>query len=396
MTERKSLNPEQIKQDILNYLNKIFLNSAGSSLPPKSVHEKVKEYLDLEEKVGGYKAAEIKQDSISEFYHNAADLLACQPSNIAFTHNATDAFSKALTCIDFQPNDVIITTDCDYNSNYIQFFSLVKRNDIKIVRINSLENGDLDLEDFQEKVEKYMPKLVSVSHIPTNSGMVQDVHSIGEICSKNEIRYLVDACQSVGQLEVNVNEIKCDFLSTTGRKFLRGPRGTGFLYVSDRVLDDEIYPLMLDGAGAIWDQENDFTLLEGAKRFEMWEKPYALLVGLSEAIRYLNEVGSIPIEAYNKELMRRFRNNLRAIPNVEMFDMGTNLSSILTFRKNGKSLEEIEKRLNDREVYYSVSNKESGYLDFTNKGIDWAIRLSPHYFNSIDEIDRVSEIIESI
>ena len=181
MTERQALNPDQIKQDIENYGDKIFLNSAGSSLPPKSVHEKIKQHLDLEEKEGGYKATETMKLEIDDFYHQAALMLGCKPHNIAFATSATDAYVKALTSIDFKPNDVILTTDDDYASNFIQFISLAKSYQIKIERIKNLENGDLDLNDFREKTDKLNPKLVSVTHAPTNSGLVQDVRSIGQV-----------------------------------------------------------------------------------------------------------------------------------------------------------------------------------------------------------------------
>ncbi|MEQ6167478.1 aminotransferase class V-fold PLP-dependent enzyme [Ekhidna sp. MALMAid0563] len=396
MTERQALNPDQIKQDIENYGDKIFLNSAGSSLSPKSVHEKIKQYLDLEEKEGGYKATEIMKLEIDDFYHQAALMLGCKPHNIAFAASATDAYVKALTSIDFKPNDVILTTDDDYASNFIQFISLAKRYQIKIERIKNLENGDLDLNDFREKTDKLNPKLVSVTHAPTNSGLVQDVRSIGQVCNQKGVLFLVDACQSVGQIAVDVNDIKCDYLAVTGRKFLRGPRGTGILYVSDKVLSDGLFPLMIDGAGAIWDQEEDFSLIPDAKRFESWEKPYALLIGLTEAIRYLSQIGVDRIETYNRELMIRFRDNLGSIPDVTMYDRGSQKSNILTFRKGNKSVEEIQSALNENNVFHSISNKEWGFIDFSKKNIDWAVRLSPHYFNSIEEIERASRIIESI
>ncbi|WP_420316254.1 aminotransferase class V-fold PLP-dependent enzyme [Ekhidna sp.] len=396
MTEKKALNPEQIKQDIINYGSKIFLNSAGSSLPPKSVHEKVKWYLDLEEKEGGYQAIETMKNEINDFYHQAALMLGCEPHNIAFTNSATDAYAKALSSVDFKSKDVILTTDDDYASNFIQFISLTKRCEIQIIRARNLENGDLDLSDFREKIDRYNPKLVSVTHAPTNSGLIQDVVSIGEICSQKGILFLVESCQSIGQMVVDVNEIKCDFLATTGRKFLRGPRGTGLLYVSDRALNDGIFPLMIDGAGAIWNKEGDFSLMPDAKRFESWEKPYALLLGLAEAISYLNQIGIEQIEAYNRDLMNRFRNNLNAIPDVNQFDRGSKKGNILTFRKGNKSLEETQSVLNENEVFHSISSKEWGFIDFSKKNIEWAVRLSPHYFNSFEEIDRVLEVIKSL
>jgi len=388
------MNIEQIRSDISNYGNKIFLNSAGSSLMAKSVVQKIEQYLHQEERSGGYKLVELREEDISDFYHQAATLIGANPKNIAFTHDATDAYIKALSSINFKNGDVIITTDDDYASNQIQFISLQRRFDISIIKIKTLQNGDLDISHFQELLEKYTPKLVAVTHVPTNSGLIQNVEAIGKICKEQQVLFLVDACQSVGQLNVDVQEIKCDFLTTTGRKFLRGPRGTGFLYVSDKALEKGYYPLFIDGGGAIWSQENQFEILQSAKRYETWEKPYALLIGLSEALRYANEIGMEGIVSYNKKLMTRLRENLAGLNGVRIFDNGSRTCNILTFRKEGKSLEEIEKVFDSNNVYFSDSQKEWGVIDFDKKGIDWAIRLSPHYFNTLAEMDKVSEIIE--
>ncbi len=390
------INPDQIRADIENYGDKIFINSAGSSLPPKSVNQTIKKYLDLEEKLGGYQAAEYAIDEIKMFYEYAAQLLSCKPHNIAFTNNATDSYLKALFSFNFSKDDVIITTDDDYASNYIHFITLQKNFGICLIRISNLKNGDLDIEDFERLVEKYHPKLVSVSHIPTNSGLIQNAKAVGSICREKGVPFLLDACQSAGQIKLDVHELNCDFLSVTGRKFLRGPRGTGLLYVSDSMLEKDIFPRMIDGRGGIWNKSDDFDIIPGARRFEMWEKSYALQVGFSEAIRYANEIGLDRITEYNTRLMRKFRDNLNSIKGVKMYDRGSHLGNILTFRKDGKSLETIKTKLEAHNICFSVSEKEWGFIDFNKKGVDWVVRLSPHYFNTMEEIDQVSNVIESI
>lgn len=390
------MNIEQIRKDTPNCSDKIFLNSAGSSLMPKMVVKKINEYLFEEEKLGGYRVAESKEMEINDFYIQAAKLINCDPKNIAFAHDATDAYTKALSSIQFEPHDIIITTDDDYVSNHINFISLQRRYKIKVVRINNLNNGDIDINDFEALIKKYQPKLVAITHIPTNSGLIQNAEKVGEICEKNQILYLLDACQSVGQILVDVKKIRCDFLSVTGRKFLRGPRGTGFLFVSDKLLNDGYAPLFIDLRGATWTGIDKFEIMESAKRFESWEVPYALVTGLKEAIKYTNKIGIGHIQAYNQKIMKRLRVNLSSIPNVNLFDKGSNTSNLLTFIKEGKSLEEISYNLDQNHVYYSVSLKKYAFIDFSKKGIDWAVRLSPHYFNTIEEIDKVSEIIKEI
>jgi selenocysteine lyase/cysteine desulfurase len=390
------MNIDQIRQDTPGCAHKLFLNSAGSSLPPKVVNEKIIEYLQEEAIIGGYKLADQKAAEIQEFYKEAALLLNTRAENIAFASHATDAYAKALSAVPFEAGDIILTTDDDYVSNYLNFLSLQKRMGIRIVRAGNLPNGDLDLDHFRTLVKQHQPKLVAITHIPTSSGLVQDAESVGAICREYDCLYLLDACQSVGQLQVDVQQIGCDFLSATGRKFLRGPRGTGFLYISDRVLQEGYAPLFVDLRGAQWTAGDQYTLQHDARRFETWEVPYALLLGLKEAMAYANRLGIQQIEVYNRELMRDFRQKLSAIPGISLLDQGTRLGNILTLLKEGHTLEQTQKHLDQHQVLYSVAQKSSAQYDFDKKGIDWAIRLSPHYFNTREEMDRLAKLIADL
>lgn len=376
--------------------DKIFLNSAGSSLMPTPVLERMKSYLDEETHHGGYKLYDMYQDEINAFYLETAKMLNCEPHNIAYTFNATDAFAQAVFSIPFNKGDVIITSDDDYVSNHIQFYALYKRFGVQTVRVKNLENGALDLVHLEQLIKEHNPKLVSITHVPTNTGKVQDVVSVGNLCEAYEILYIVDACQSVGQMPVDVEEIKCDFLSVTGRKFLRGPRGTGFLYVSDRVLKMGLTPLRLDGWSANWVAPTRFDFHESARRFEVYEQSYSCTLGLKEAIRYANDIGLDHIYTYNQELLKRLRSNLSSQGDLLFLDEGENLVNIFTFQKKGVAKSTLEQALEDENVYFSSAFRGSALIDFDKKGVDWAIRLSPHYFNTMQEMDHVSEIIGTI
>ena len=390
------MNVERIRQEIPYYGNKIFLNNAGSSLSPNVVTKKIQAYLHQEELFGGYKLEEIQAPQIAAFYEQTAKLLNCKAENIAFAHDATDAYIKALSSIAFKKGDVIITSSNDYASNQIQFISLQNRYGVVLKRIASLSNGDIYMAHFHKLLQEKKPALVAITHIPTNSGLIQDVAAIGEICHQQDILYLVDACQSLGQIVVDVQKIKCDFLSATGRKFLRGPRGTGLLYVSDRVLQSPKAPLLIDGWGAKWTDLNQFEMKSSAKRFETWERPYALIIGLTEAIRYANEIGMDLIEERNTELQSHLRHNLSTLEGVTVYDKGSRLGNLITFKKADISLEDLKEHLDDHNVFYSVSTLEWGLIDFKEKGVEWVIRFSPHYFNTLAEMDRVTEILAAV
>lgn len=389
------MNTDKIRQDIKGLSDgKIFLNNAGSSLMPQVVLDSMIDYLHQEEQFGGYEVANRNAELLEQFYDETAKLINCKSSNIAFATSATDAYAKALSSIVFKEGDVIITTVDDYISNQIVFISLQKKLNVKVIRTKNLSDNELDLEDLEHLIKEHRPKLIAVTHIPTNSGLIQNVESVGKICRQYDVLYLVDACQSVGQLVVDVEKIGCDFLTATGRKFMRGPRGTGFLYVSDKVLEQNYAPLLLDMRGANWSEFDDYELFKTAKRFEHWEISYASLLGLMEATKYANAVGMQEIENYNRKLSEKLRQNLKN-NGFNVWDWGNNLSSIVTFSGPDGDLENIQKVLKENNVFFSVTYKNSALIDFTNKNINGIVRLSPHYFNTLDEIEKVSEILKN-
>ena len=386
----------KVRQNTPHCLDKIFLNTAGSSLMPNQVLNRMKTYLDEEAKYGGYKLYDMYEHEINEFYLETAKMLNCQPHNIAYAFNATDAFAQAVFSIPFDKGDVVITSDDDYVSNHIQFYALYRRFGVQTIRVNNLENGELDLVHMERLIKEHNPKLVSITHVPTNTGKVQNVEAVGDLCEAYDILYIVDACQSVGQMPVDVEKLKCDFLSVTGRKFLRGPRGTGFLFVSDRVLKLGLTPLRLDGWSANWVGPNQFDFHESARRFEVYEQSYSCTLGLKEAIKYSNEIGLDEIYRYNQELLTRLKSNLASHGDILFLDEGEKQVNIFTFQKKGVSKSKTEKILNENNVYFSSAFRGAALIDFDKKGVDWAIRLSPHYFNTMQEMDQVCDIIKSI
>jgi cysteine desulfurase / selenocysteine lyase len=389
------MNLDQIRQDIPGYQDKLFFNSAGSSLSPAVVNQTIKTHLDLEEDIGGYAAMSREQDRVEDFYTYGAQMLQTQKHNIAYAYNATDAYARALSSIPFKHGDVILTTKDDYISNYIAFLSLQKRQGVQLITVRNTSDNEIDLEDMEDQMRQHNPVLVAVTHIPTSSGLVQDVASVGVLCRRYGAWYIVDACQSLGQLPLDVNEIGCDFLSATGRKWMRGPRGTGLLYVSDRALKSGLEPLLIDMRGALWIEKDQYQAVESAQRYELWENNYALILGMSEAMKYAQKIGMENIASYNKILSSKLRDGLRQIDGIHVQDIGKSLCNIVTWSTHDRNLEKISHYLDAHKVFYSVSQRSNAIIDFEEKEIDWAIRFSPHYFNTEAEIDEVLSLISA-
>jgi selenocysteine lyase/cysteine desulfurase len=375
----------------------IHINNAGASLMPQPVIDAITRHITLEAEIGGYEAAEVQKVAIQDFYASTADLLNTRADNIAATANATDSYARALSSIPFQRGDIILTTINDYVSNQIAFLSLQNRFGVQIVRAADELAGGVSVDDMADKIKSLRPRLVAVTHVPTNSGLVQSVEAIGQLCREHDVLYLVDACQSMGQLPVDVRRIHCDFLTATCRKFLRGPRGMGFLYVSDKVLSANMAPLFIDLHGASWETADTYKLEPTAKRFEDWEFSYALVLAAAEANRYALAVGLEDIAERNATLCASLRGQLGQLPGVRLLDEGKHLSSIITLISDTKPAADLKAALTAQQINVSISTHGAAILDYDRKGMKTAaIRLSPHYFNTEDEISSVVEALKKI
>lgn len=354
------------------------------------------DHLGLEARIGGYEAAAAASAEIADFYAATGDLIGARPDQIAFTSSATDAYTRALSSIPFESGDVILTTRNDFISNQIAFLSLRKRFGVQIVHAPDDPAGGVDVDAMARLMHAHRPRLVAATHVPTNSGLVQPIARIGRHCRELGVTYLVDACQSVGQFPIDVTEIGCDFLTATSRKFLRGPRGTGFLYVSDRVLDGGLEPLFIDMWGARWTGPDTYRPVDGAARFEDWEFPYAAVIGSAVAVRYALAVGVDGIAQRTPALAARLRTQLAATPGVRVLDQGSYPAALVTFDVAGWEPEPFKQAMDARRITSALSYRHFAQYDFGDKGVTWALRLSPHYYNTEEEVDEVAAAVAEL
>jgi selenocysteine lyase/cysteine desulfurase len=365
----------------------IHLNNAGAALSPAPVRRAVSEHLELEATLGGYEAAEARAEQLRAAREAAGRLIGAAGRNIAFTQNATTAFAQAMAAFDFHPGDRIVTSRADYASNQIMYLALARRRGVEVVRVPDAAEGGIDPAELEREVARRRPVLATVTWVPTNSGLVQPVEAIGEICRRRAIPYLVDACQAVGQLPVDVARVGCDYLAATARKFLRGPRGIGFLYAADGVLAAGGYPITVDMHGATWSDPDAFTLTPDARRFESWETSSALVAGTGAAAEYALAVGIATAAARASALAAYARERLAELPGVRVLDRGPALCAIATAKLAGRDAHAIKLALRARAINTSAADREDAVIDMDAKGARSALRISPHYYNSADEID---------
>jgi selenocysteine lyase/cysteine desulfurase len=373
---------------------RIHLNNAGASLMPAPVAAAVHDHLEKETEIGGYEAADEARADIAQAYENLATLIGARAGNIAVVENATVGFALALSAFDFRPGDIILTTRDDYISNQLMYLSLAARQGVRVVRAGDLPEGGVDPDSVRRLIREQRPALVAVTWVPTNSGLVQPVQDVGEICEAEGVPFLLDACQAVGQLPVDVAHLHCDFLSATARKFMRGPRGIGFLYVSDRALALGRHPLFIDMRGAAWVDDDVYQLAPDARRFENWEFAYALLLGMGEAAKYAVDVGVECAGAYAAGLAAFARERLSALPGVRVLDRGARRCAIVTAEFAGWPADQIVARLREQAINTSATVRGFAVLDMKQKHAESAVRISPHYFNTRREIEIAISALE--
>ncbi|WP_122075925.1 aminotransferase class V-fold PLP-dependent enzyme [Pseudophaeobacter sp. EL27] len=385
---------ERIRSETPGCKHVLHFNSAGSSLMPAPVFDALQRVLRDENEVGGYEAERRAQEDIQAFNTEFAGLLNADPSEIAYIENATRAWDMVFYGLNLKAGDRVITHESEYASNYLAFLQQSRRLGFEIDLVPSDASGQIDVEALDGMIGP-RTKLIAITHVPTQGGLVNPAAEVGKIAKKHGVLYLLDACQSVGQLHVDVAEIGCDMLSGTGRKFLRGPRGTGFLYVRKEILD-QIDPPFVDLHSATWTEKNGYELADGARRFQNWESYVAGRVGLMEAVRYARAVGVPQIEDRVTTLAQGLRDELSTVNGVSVHDLGLRKSGIVTFTKDGIESKAIADSLRNQGINVSVAPVTGARLDFEARNLPAMIRASVHYFNTQDEIARFVDAVKAI
>jgi selenocysteine lyase/cysteine desulfurase len=372
------------------------LNNAGAALQPKVVTDAVAAHLTLESEIGGYEAAAAARAPIEETYRTISALLRAQPRNIAITSSATSAYARALGSFDFLRGDVILTTRADYLSNRIMFEALAARAGVRVIEAADLPEGGVDPDSVRELIGAVRPKLVAVTWIPTFGGLMQRAADVGSICVESGVPYLVDACQAVGQVDIDFASLRCDFMAATARKFLRGPRGIGFLAVSDSVLERGLHPMQLDMRGANWTVPGSYEPYDGARRFEEWEQPHALVLGMGAAVRYAIDAGVAKTSVRAHALAAAARERLSHVPGLRVLDRGPELSAIAAFAVDGPDAALIVRSLRERGVNTSSQSADENAVALSRLGADSLLRVSPHYYNDDSDLDALEAGLREI
>jgi len=390
----KTFDIERARRETRGAADVIHFNNAGASLMPAPVADALRDYLALEERYGGYETVEKQAQALQNFYSASAKLLNCSAGEVAFVENATRAWDMAFYAFNFAPGDRILTTVSEYGSNVIAYLQQAEQRGAEVVFVPDDEHGQIDVAALANLIDD-RTKLISISHIPTGGGLVNPAAAVGKIAGEANVPYLLDACQAVGQVPLDVKTLGCTMLSGTGRKYLRGPRGTGLLYVRQDWIE-QLDPPFLDQHAAELTSANTFTVRKDALRFENWEQNFGGKVGLGVAIDYALAWGLDATWERVQTLAARLREQLAEVEGVEIADQGETRCGIVTFTLTDARAGAIKSALAQHRINVTVSDGSGTRVSYDRRGITETVRASVHYFNTDDEIDQFVRVLSQL
>lgn len=385
---------EQLRRETPSCEKVTHLNNAGTALSPEIVTATVIDHLKLEQEIGGYEAEVARQDQLEKVYQSLARLVGARPEEIAIAQNATRAWDMIFYAIPLKRGDQLITCRNEYASNYLAFLQRQKEIGFEIVVLDNDESGTVCPDSLRERLTD-RTKIVAINHVPTNGGAIQPAEELGAVLREHPAFYLLDACQSVGQVPIEVEKIGCDALTATGRKYLRGPRGIGFLYLRSSLVQ-QLDPPFIDLHAATWTGPSTYKFRDDARRFETYEVFLAGKLGLGAAAEYALQLDQDWASARLAELAESTRIKLRAIPGVEVHDLGRRKGGILTFTVASRDPERIREILSTQNINIWTCTVRSARLDMEARNLDIMARASFHYYNTEAEVEKFVGAIEEI
>lgn len=375
---------DRIRADTPGVNHVIHFNNAGAALMPTPVIEAMTDHLALEARIGGYEAANANHEMVGSAYASVANLVGGDVAEIAMLDSSTTAWDRIIYSLPHGPGDRILTTTTEYGSNWAAYLQLTERFGIDVVVVPDSESGEVDVAAMEALIDD-RTTLISLNHMPTNGGVVNPAEAVGRIARSAGVPFLLDACQTVGQVPIDVGAIGCTFLTATSRKFLRGPRGLGAAWVSSDAID-QLDPVFADNHSAFV-TDTSYTFRSDARRLETWERSYVILAGFATAVDYAGEIGVDLIWDRIRHLASVMRDGLRATDGVTVLDRGSVLGGIVSFAVDGRNAIEVKEHLSEQGINVSYSTVNSSPHDMRMRELTDLVRASVHVYNTEDEIE---------
>jgi cysteine desulfurase/selenocysteine lyase len=375
----------------------VHLNNAGAALPPEVVTRTMVDHLTEEARIGGYEAASKHRPRFLAVHESIAALIGARSSEIAIVESATVAWQQALGAVPLAAGDTVVCSTAEYHANYLPLLQVAKRSGATLRVIPEDDAGALDVVELERVLRTDATiRLIALTYIPSNGGLVNPAAEVGALARHHGVFFLLDACQGVGQLPIDVAALGCDMLCASARKFLRGPRGVGFLYIRQECLDRLGEPHMVDGHSATWLSPTEYEVAPGAQRFETWEFNVAAVLGMGAAVDYALKVGMDRVWGRVQHLAGILRSDLAAIEGVELRDKGRVQCGIVSFTVEGTASEAVQAALAQRGINIACSFARAALVEMRARGLAHVCRVSVHYYNTEAEIKLFADGVRAL
>ncbi len=375
-----------------------YLNHAACGLLPDAALHAMHGYALREQALGAYGAARQVQAEIEQLYQGIAATIHAQPQDIALTQGNSDGWSLVVSAMDWSGGGRILAPRSEWGGNLGILMQLSAQCGVQVEEIPSDADGAVDLEAL-ETLLRTPASLVVLTWMPANSPLVQPAEAVGALCAQAGVPLLVDAAQAVGQWPVDVRQLQCAALTAPGRKWLRGPRGTGFVYVHPDFLP-RLRPLTADHFSRPWQTGNTWTYRADARRLEQSEASVALRLGLGAALAAWNALG---MERIHGEIQKRadwLRDGLDCLPGIRAHRSGRHASSgIVTLECSRHDAAALHRGLQERGVEAALSPVAFTPWDMQARGLSAVLRLSAGHDTAWGSLqyclDALAEVLES-
>lgn len=398
MTDDFPANPAlklaEVRQDTALQAGRRHFDHAGASLLSGATVSRMTQHLTLESQVGGYVAQERVGEELEAIYPLLADCFGGQASDYAITGSAVDSWTKLFYSLPIKAGQNIVTAHTEYCANFVAMLHDKAKRGYDIRVANRNVDQTLDLDHLESLIDENTA-LVCITWVGSSSGEIVPAAKVGEITARNGVPYLLDACQAAGHIPVDFAAVGCDMASGTARKFLRGPRGVGFLYASEKIRKI-LNPVVMTNQSASWDSTDSITCRTDARLYEAWERSVLSVLGFGVALRQFRDGGIKDLTDQTRGVSDYLRARLAALNSITAGCPEGSRGAIITFNKQGISPAEVKSRLEQQGIAVNVATVFHTRLDLESRNIDSLVRISPNYFTSKEDCDALIDALEAL
>ena len=367
----------------------LHLNNAGSGLMSAATVAAIQGHVQGEAEQGSMESGSAVAARIERCRADAAELLGAEPGEIAFTGGNSDGWGRAFAALRLKPGDRVLVGRSEWGGN----LACLERAGLAIETVPADETGQISLEALARLLDDRV-RLVALTWAPANGGLIQPAAAVGRLARAAGVPYFLDAAQAVGQMPADVATLGCDVLTVPGRKHLRGPRGTGLLFVR-RDFQDRLDPVFVDTASAPIGADGA-TLRPDARRFESAEGPVALRLGLGVALGQALDLGLDDIRAATSANAEALRLRLGDMPGIQLQDLGVERSGLVAFTMAGRSGTQVQAALAGQGITIGFNGRAYTPLDMDARGLGELLRASVSYLTTEGELDRFAAALAEI